>query len=457
MSYYITVNREPRVYQLTFEDIMYGLDESKLALQKDTRDTTTWKVDAINRRLIEKTDFNAMQAALRGFVEHYAYITDVTQFYKTFYIPKRGKDETVVVRALIKEAQSSPYVEVNYDFLYAQTCNAVRDMTRNHSCNGDEDFLNTYATKIANSFRTQGMSITKERILDVFRDTYRRIDAPNDDLKRALYDLKLIFEKKFYMSYHTAAFAYVHGRSTIDSVKRHQQNKSRWFLKTDMRHFFPSTSPEFLMKMLCMTFPFCAFIEDDWGNRELLEKALSLCFLNGGLPQGTPTSPMLTNALMIPIDHAISKMCHEYQPHLCYTRYADDILISSEYSFKWTDVQNKLIAILNSFEAPFSLHPDKTRYGSSAGRNWNLGVMLNAENKITIGHEKKKVFKAMVFQFMTDDAKGVAWGLEDVQHFLGLISYYRMVEKESIDAILATYSAKFNKDVEATAKALLKP
>ena len=381
MSYYITVNREPRVYQLTFEDIMYGLDESKLALQKDTRDTTTWKVDAINRRLIEKTDFNAMQAALRGFVERYQTliaVEDKSTLYRSFKIPKRSGG-------------------------------------------------------------------------------LRQIDAPNDELKRALYDLKMIFEKNFYMSYHTAAFAYVHGRSTIDSVKRHQQNKSRWFLKTDMRHFFPSTSPEFLMKMLCMTFPFCAFVQDDWGNRELLEKALSLCFLNGGLPQGTPTSPMLTNALMIPIDHAISKMCHEYQPHLCYTRYADDILISSEYSFKWTDVQNKLIAILNSFEAPFSLHPDKTRYGSSAGRNWNLGVMLNAENKITIGHEKKKVFKAMVFQFMTDDAKGVAWGLEDVQHFLGLISYYRMVEKESIDAILATYSAKFNKDVEATAKALLKP
>ena len=381
MSYYITVNREPRVYQLTFEDIMYGLDESKLALQKDTRDTTTWKVDAINRRLIEKTDFNAMQAALRGFVERYQdliAVEDKSTLYRSFKIPKRSGG-------------------------------------------------------------------------------LRQIDAPNDELKRALYDLKMIFEKKFYMSYHTAAFAYVHGRSTIDSVKRHQQNKSRWFLKTDMRHFFPSTSPEFLMKMLCMTFPFCAFVQDDWGNRELLEKALSLCFLNGGLPQGTPTSPMLTNALMIPIDHAISKMCHEYQPHLCYTRYADDILISSEYSFKWTDVQNKLIAILNAFEAPFSLHPDKTRYGSSAGRNWNLGVMLNAENKITIGHEKKKVFKAMVFQFMTDDAKGVAWGLEDVQHFLGLISYYRMVEKESIDAILATYSAKFNKDVEATAKALLKP
>lgn len=380
MSYYITVNREPRVYQLTFEDIMYGLDESKLALQKDTRDTTTWKVDAINRRLIEKTDFNAMRAALRGFVERYQdliAIEDKSTLYRSFKIPKRSGG-------------------------------------------------------------------------------LRQIDAPNDELKRALYDLKMIFEKKFYMSYHTAAFAYVHGRSTIDSVKRHQQNKSRWFLKTDMRHFFPSTSPEFLMKMLCMTFPFCAFVQDDWGNRELLEKALSLCFLNGGLPQGTPTSPMLTNALMIPIDHAISKMCHEYQPHLCYTRYADDILISSEYSFKWTDVQNKLIAILNSFEAPFSLHPDKTRFGSNSGRNWNLGVMLNAENKITIGHEKKKVAKACVFQFMTDYDRGMPWSLEDTQHLAGQLSYYKMVEPEFVAMLLDKYAQKFGKDVMEAIKTILR-
>lgn len=381
MPYYITVNREPRMRQITIDDILNGIDESKLALQKDTRDTTTWKVEAISRELIEKTDFYAMQIALMEFVEKYKdliAVEDKSTLYRSFKIPKRSGG-------------------------------------------------------------------------------LRQIDAPNDELKKALYELKFIFEKKFYMSYHTSAFAYVHGRSTIDSVKRHQQNNSRWFLKTDMRHFFPSTTPEFLMKMLCMTFPFCEFIRYDFGCKELLEKALSLCFLNGGLPQGTPTSPMLTNALMIPVDHAINKMCHEYAPHLCYTRYADDILISSQYNFKWSDVQGRLISILETFGAPFTLHPEKTRYGSSAGRNWNLGVMLNAENKITIGHEKKKVFKAMVFQFMTDDAKGNPWGLDDVQHFLGLISYYRMVEKDCINEILQTYSQKFNKDVEATAKALLKP
>lgn len=381
MSYYITINRAQRVYQLTFEDIMYGLDESKLIVQKDTRDTTTWKVDRIGRSFLQSVNFDEMQGSLVAFVKKWKDLIDVenkASLYRSFKIPKRSGG-------------------------------------------------------------------------------LRQIDAPVDDLRLALYELKDILEKKFYASYHTSAFAYVRGRSTIDAVKRHQANKSRWFLKTDMRHFFPSTSPEFLMKMLCMTFPFCEFVRYDIGNADLLKKALSLCFLNGGLPQGTPTSPMLTNAMMIPIDHAINKMCHEHHPHLCYTRYADDILISSEYSFKWTDVQNALVSTLKEFEAPFSLHPDKTRYGSSAGRNWNLGVMLNADNKITIGHEKKKVFKAMVFQFMTDDAKGNKWPIEDVQHFLGLVSYYRMVERESIDSILSAYSQRFNKNVEATAKALLKP
>ena len=380
MSYYITVNQRPRIRQITFDDILNGIDETEFAPQRDTRDTVTWKTDKINEELVKKTDFDAMQVALLEFVEKYKKlieIADKSTLYRSFKIPKRSGG-------------------------------------------------------------------------------LRQIDAPNEELKKALYELKLIFEKKFYMSYHTSAFAYVHGRSTIDSVKRHQQNNSRWFLKTDMCHFFPSVTPEFLMKMLCMTFPFCEFIHYDFGCRELLKKALSLCFLNGGLPQGTPTSPMLTNALMIPIDHAISKMCREYKPHLCYTRYADDILISSEYSFKWTDVQIKLIAILNSFEAPFSLHPDKTRFGSSSGRNWNLGVMLNADNKITIGHEKKKVTKACVFQFMTDYDRGMPWSLEDTQHLAGQLSYYKMVEPEFVSLLLDKYAQKFGKDVMEAIKTILR-
>ena len=144
-------------------------------------------------------------------------------------------------------------------------------------------------------------------------------------------------------------------------------------------------------------------------------------------------------------------------PHLVYTRYADDIILSSDLAFNWREVQDTIVDIVaNKFHAPFSLNMTKTRYGSSAGRNWNLGVMLNSDNQITIGHSKKKVFKAMLFSFMNDEKNGNVWSLEDTQHLQGLISYYKMVEGATIETIIKSYSAKFNKDVEQTIKDVLR-
>lgn len=283
----------------------------------------------------------------------------------------------------------------------------------------------------------------------------RPIDAPNDELMIALRELKMLLEKKFFASYHTSAFAYVAGRSTIDAVKRHQQNKSRWFLKLDFHNFFGSSTHDFVVAQIKKIFPFSEIYKREDGEREL-NKALSLCFLRGGLPQGTPISPMLTNLFMIPIDHDIARSAREFSPHLVYTRYADDIILSSDLSFKWSDAQKMVVDIAAKYNAPFTLNTEKTRYGSSAGRNWNLGVMLNKDNQITIGHSKKKMFKVMVFSFMNDDRNGVTWSVDDIQHLLGLISYYKMVEKEPIEEILKTYSSKFGKDVEETAKGILR-
>lgn len=283
----------------------------------------------------------------------------------------------------------------------------------------------------------------------------RRIDAPCDELKTALREFKSILEQYFFATYHTSAFAYVQRRSTIDCVKRHQSNQSRWFLKLDFSKFFPSTSWAFLTNMLYQTFPLCEYIKVGHGFREEFEKSLSLCFLNGGLPQGTPTSPMLTNMMMIPIDYHISKMCREHSPKLTYTRYADDILISSPYSFMWTEVCKSVNDILGNFGAPMKLNREKTRYGSSAGSNWNLGIMLNKDGELSIGHERKKVLKAKVYQFMVDYQKGVPWSIEDTQQLQGEIAYYTMVEGDKISELLAKYSEKFKFDVKTAIRAIL--
>lgn len=279
----------------------------------------------------------------------------------------------------------------------------------------------------------------------------REINAPVPELMEALRQLKVIFESQFGVLYHTSSYAYVKGRSTIDAVKRHKNNASRWFAKLDFHDFFGSTTEDFVIKMFSQIFPFCEIIKCD-GGFEALQKALSLCFLNGGLPQGTPISPTITNVMMIPIDHYLSNSLRKRKENFVYTRYADDILISSQYDFNCGEVQSFVLDVLNKFEAPFKLNTKKTRYGSSAGSNWNLGVMLNKDNEITIGYKNKKYFKAMCCNYINDRKNNVRWGLHDVQVFSGKISYYKMIEKDYINYVIDQYNKKFSVNMEELIK-----
>lgn len=297
----------------------------------------------------------------------------------------------------------------------------------------------------------------------------RQIDAPCDELKRALYELKSIFESDLFTGgiivyHHTSAYAYVKNRCALDAVKKHQLNNSKWFLKTDFSNFFGSTTLEYAYNMLIKIFPFSRIAElnikkhsEDCADTtikgsEELKKALSLCFLtdeNGveTLPQGTPMSPLLTNIIMIPIDHRISNDLRYQQENFTYTRYSDDIQISSRKDFDANRVVEYINGVLKEFNAPFKIKPEKTRYGSSSGRNWNLGVMLNKDNEITIGHSKKKQFKAMLNNYINDKKKDVSWDVHDVQSLIGITNYYRMVERENIDHIIDCYNKKYKVDV----------
>lgn len=282
----------------------------------------------------------------------------------------------------------------------------------------------------------------------------RRIDAPNEDLKRCLNDFKFILENKFYGTHHTCAFAYVKGRSTIDAVKKHQKNNSRWLLKLDAKGFFPNTTFDFVMRMLGMQFPFCVLFEREDFKTEF-EKALRICFLNGGLPQGTPVSPTLTNMMMIPIDFQIAKYASEHERKLVYTRYADDICLSAYNDFCWTEVQASIEGILKSFDAPFWLNKKKTHYGSRAGRDWILGVMYNQDGEITVGHQKKKYLSINLHNFGLDFKNGVRWSVEDCQALLGTIAYFEMVEGDKIKSLVKTYSEKTGTNITEALKEII--
>jgi hypothetical protein len=275
----------------------------------------------------------------------------------------------------------------------------------------------------------------------------RRIDAPSPEISEALTSLRDQFELCYLPYVHDAAFAYVHGRCTVDAVKRHQQNQSKWFLKLDFSNFFGNSAFDFVINQFSRIYPFNEVMKNPKGKL-LLTQALSLCFLNGSLPQGSPLSPYITNAMMIPIDYDIENVVNGMNKstrHFVYTRYADDLLISCDDTFDKTRIESMINAILIKHKAPFALNAKKTRYGSSSGQNWNLGVMLNKENKITIGHQKKRQFKAMLDSYIK---KHDAWSIHDVQILQGHMNYYAMIEPDYISYIVTTYSAKHNINIK---------
>lgn len=304
-------------------------------------------------------------------------------------------------------------------------------------------------------FNEQTKSLRDKPRHDLYREFHipkksgglRKIDAPEPELMDALRRLKTIFEENFKALYHTSAFAYVKHRSTIDCIKRHQANESKWFGKYDLSNFFGSTTPEFVLHMFSMVFPFSEIMKDEIGKREF-ETAISLAFLDGGLPQGTPISPTITNIMMIPVDFKLANGFRDFNgQRFIYTRYADDFQVSSRYTFNFREVERFISDTLHEFGAPFQINSSKTRYGSSAGSNWNLGIMLNKDNEITVGYKVKKQFQAMLSSYIMDKKNGVDWDKTDIQTMDGYRNYYRMVEGETIDKMVEHIGQKFGVDV----------
>ena len=93
-------------------------------------------------------------------------------------------------------------------------------------------------------------------------------------------------------------------------------------------------------------------------------------FLEDKLPQGSPASPIMSNIYLLEFDYLLTELLRNLNKHFVYTRYADDILISSREMFGWREVVRLVEELLTPYD--LTLNKDKIRYGSKNGRNWNL-------------------------------------------------------------------------------------
>lgn len=103
------------------------------------------------------------------------------------------------------------------------------------------------------------------------------------------------------------------GLSIVDNARGHVGKEV--ILKMDIVDFFPSTSADTVRNY---------FRKIGW-CREAAELLTSLTTWEGGLPQGAPTSPRLSNLVNYKMDARIAGYCATQGA--TYSRYADDIAI----------------------------------------------------------------------------------------------------------------------------------
>ncbi len=186
---------------------------------------------------------------------------------------------------------------------------------------------------------------------------YRNITEPLPSLKeiqRWILD-NILTE----ISIHPAAKAYSQGLSIVDNARFHK--KQKLVLRLDIKDFFPSIRINYVNSIF-----------KEIGYSKSVSKLLAeLTTYNGSLPQGAPTSPMLSNIIMRRLDARVFSYARKKE--LRYTRYADDLIISGD--FNPAEVISFLKMVIK--ETGFCVNTKKTRILRQSNRQIVTGVVVN--------------------------------------------------------------------------------
>ncbi|WP_218418118.1 reverse transcriptase domain-containing protein [Alteromonas lipotrueae] len=144
----------------------------------------------------------------------------------------------------------------------------------------------------------------------------REIKAPTKRLRFIQQKLKVIFEE--YSSPRAASHGFVKKRSIVTNAQHHVGRA--FVLNVDLEDFFGSINFG-RIKRLFESQPFNL-------AHPIATVLAQICCHEGCLPQGAPTSPLLSNMIAFKLDGALMKMAKGV--NFRYTRYVDDLTISCQ-------------------------------------------------------------------------------------------------------------------------------
>ncbi len=221
----------------------------------------------------------------------------------------------------------------------------------------------------------------------------RPIHAPIG-LVRDLQD-KLLADFKALYRAHPSSHGFIEKRGVTTNAAFH--TGQRWVLNIDLEGFFPSINFG-RVRGLFMKPPF------EMGSAAATVCAQIVTYRNG-LPQGAPTSPILSNFISAQLDRRLSRLAR--QNRLVYSRYADDITFSTNMAqfpvsvvvrepvegggFKVLAGDALALAIEKS---GFEINEKKVRL---QGHHFHQGVTgLCVNKRVNVGRERIRKLRAMM-------------------------------------------------------------
>lgn len=184
-------------------------------------------------------------------------------------------------------------------------------------------------------------------------------------------------------------FSYRKGYSAYDAVAKHA--KSKHFFQTDISSFFASIHTSLVSKAISAGEKLCP-AEDVLDN---LPRILDLICINDSLPMGFPCSAPMSNAVLFEFDNALEQHC--ITQGLIYTRYSDDIIISTENKECLSDIQMVVQSLLTQHgAADLKLNEKKSKNFRVGGKIVILGLMILPNGKVTIDSKIKRNVEALL-------------------------------------------------------------
>lgn len=208
------------------------------------------------------------------------------------------------------------------------------------------EYRETTIPKKTGGFRD--ISIPSPELLTVQQNLYRNV-------------LRLLPKSKH-------AMGFVPGRSIAMHAAIHASRQC--VIRVDIKDFFPATSNA----RVAETFRGFGWSEDS------IQAILHLCChpTKGGLPQGAPTSPALSNIVNAHLDNTLAKLSYAFETR--YSRYADDLTFSTSRRFHRRSVQvAKLISIVRQIltQHSYQINDAKTKVMGAGRRQVVTGLVVN--------------------------------------------------------------------------------